>query len=143
VELNEGRVLGDQTGDTDALNLIKDAISNLNPADRNMYRQVMRSCEDAGGSISLKVLPTEKRFNIARGLLTLFKTGDYHKDLVTAIVRHVTGNPFQDVGRAIASLTLQQSRTFAWITILLTDGNMELEYNPTNQQFTIKETINV
>lgn len=140
----EGRVLGDQPGDLDALEIIKNRISNLPQADRDLYRHIMRICETEGGcSISLKVLPTEKRFNIARGLTTLFRTGDFHPDLVTALTRHVTGNQIHHIGRAIASLTLQQSRTFAWIANMLVWGDAELVYDHNNNTFHIKETLNV
>jgi hypothetical protein len=144
VELrDEGRVMGDQIGDQDALNIIRDAISNLPRADRDRYRAIMAACEDAGCSIQMRLLPTEFRFNIARGLLTLFKTGDFHTDLVTAITRHVTGKRIDEIGRAISSLNLQQSRTFAWIAMWLVQGGAELIYHHETNQFTIKETINV
>ena len=140
---DEGRVLGDQPGDLDALTIIREAISNLPAADRDQYRAIMAACEDAGCSIQLRLLPTEFRFNVARGLLSLFKTGDFHTDLVTAVTRHVTGNRIDEVGWAISSMTLQQSRTFAWIALWLVQGGAELVYHHETNQFSIKEEINV
>jgi len=139
----EGRVLGDQPGDLDALNILRNKIFDMSRTDRDRYKRIMDLCEEGGTSISLKVLPTEKRFNVVRGLLTLFGSGDYHDDLVTAITRHVTGNTIKHVGRAIASLTVQQSRTFAWICMYLVNGTAELVYDSNNNTFTIKEEINV
>ena len=144
---DEGRLLADpdtgQPGDQDALNIIRDKIANLSPRDRGQYRAVMAACENAGASIQLRLLPTEFRFNVARGLLSLFNTGDFHTDLVTAITRHVTGNRLHEVGKAIGSMTLQQSRSFAWIAMMLADGHLTLVYHPETNQFSIKEEIHV
>lgn len=143
MELDDGRLFGDQPGDDDAIRIVKDAISNLPQQDRDIYQRILRDCELHGRSIRLKTLPTERRFNIARALLTLLKTGEYHDDLVLALTRHITGKPHTTISQALASLTVQQSRTFAWLAMLLVQGSVELQYHPETNTFGIKEEINV
>lgn len=140
----EGRIMGSVEGDAELLADIRRRIGNLDQDDQTKYRLLMAACQSAGQSISLKDKPTEKRYDIARGILSLLEAGCYDPDLVPAICGKVTGTRKPDAGRAIRDLEPRHTAGFAWICGLVANGTIGIRYDTTTDKFNLEEeTSNV
>lgn len=140
----EGRPMGSAADDATRLADIRRRIGNLPSHLGDRYRQLMADCSRAGQPISLKDNPTEKRYDVARGILHLMEADCYDPDLVAAIIGHVTGNSIRTAAHGIAHLEPRHTAGFAWMCGLIANGDAAFGYDPTTDRFFIKEeTSNV
>ena len=132
---NEGRLVPDEH-----VIKLKTQFGALNPECQATIREI---ADEAHGTISLNP-PTERRVGIARALIAIGSHDEHiDKDLIRSICEHRTGKQYPNAGAALTDMSWIDAERI-WSTVLdIQADRVTLEYNPTTNNYIIKEKTNV
>jgi len=100
---NEG-----STVDQPTLDALRSKIDSLLPDQRRTVMDWAKQAHEAGRSVSLQALPSQRRFEIARAMIELACTWDGDAEAVPAVIRTIT--PMDTtIGATLGSLTIDQA----------------------------------
>jgi hypothetical protein len=136
----EGRLMTADRIDQQALNHLKQRLSELPGPDRARFAEMVEASKIAGRSFAASETPSHRRYEIARGILLLLEDTQFDRDLITDICQFVTGKQYQKAGQALADLNDKQATAFAEACQMLTWDRLGLVYNPNINKFQIGAT---
>jgi hypothetical protein len=112
---------------------LRDGIAGLSDDDRAVLNAIAAEAHATVGSISAKVLPSRRRWLIARGLVRWMRHG-WDEDVVRAALAHVTGDPMchqpmVSLGVIVGLLTIDQAEAFVHMALGISDGLYLLNFD--------------
>jgi len=115
------------------LTQLVEAISGLDDDQRAILNNIAAEAHRAVGSISAKVLPSRRRWLIARALVRWMRYG-WDEDIVRAALAHVTGDPMchqpmVGLGVIVGRLELAQADAFCAMALAVDDGHYSLTFD--------------
>lgn len=136
-ETFEGRTLS-SPGEAAGVTELRKQFDRLTQTNKNKLFNLVQSSTDAKGSISLSTQKTQRRFDIARGVIALIEDEQYDNDLIIAICNKIGVKNAATAGAAVAKLDATHAATFAGICYDITYGAYQVAY--TEKGFIITKT---
>ena len=125
----EGELVGEQQ-----LEQLRDAIALLDDGQRAVLNTIAQEAHATVGSISAKVLPSRRRWLIARALVrwARHRVGRGHRGAPR--LAHVTGNeqchqPIVLLGAIVGRLTIDQATALGDMALAISDGHFSLTFD--------------